>query len=229
MFSSPQYYDLLDKFAEPGCAICKLLQRDAARYIDSLLYEYVNDVATQRHYRAARGLCNVHSWQMQQSKGSVLNIAILSSQALDEIETLEAGPMRGGLNLRRNKSSLADALQPTAPCPACTRLNEAEAMIVDCLGKNLDEPRLQTAFRDSAGLCLHHVRLVLRYLDKPAQAETFIAIQRDTWARLQAELQEFIRKADANFTGEGFGTEADSWQRAISALAGEPGVFGLRR
>lgn len=227
--TSPQYYALLEKFSEPGCAVCKLVERDAARYIDSLLYEYVNDVMTQRNYRAARGLCSIHSAQMHHSKGHVLNIAILCSQVLDEVQNIAASPNRPSLGRLRNKSTLADAFEPIAPCAACERMKEAEAAYIEIIGKHIGDSRLQVAFRESSGLCLPHVRQVLRFLDKSPQTETFLAIQRDIWTQLQAELQEFIRKADMNFTGEGFGTESDSWQRAINALAGSPNIFGLRR
>jgi hypothetical protein len=38
--------------------------------------------------------------------------------------------------------------------------------------------------------------------------------------KLRAELGEFIRKNDYRFIHEGFGTERDSWRRAVAMGAG---------
>jgi hypothetical protein len=35
------YFDLVEAFGKPGCAVCNLLLRDADRFLDSILYEYV--------------------------------------------------------------------------------------------------------------------------------------------------------------------------------------------
>ena len=45
------YFNLRDALAQPGCPICTLVERVSSRYLDSLLYERVNDVGTREDLR----------------------------------------------------------------------------------------------------------------------------------------------------------------------------------
>jgi hypothetical protein len=47
-------------------------------------------------------------------------------------------------------------------------------------------------------------------------------IQESVWRRLYDELGEFIRKKDFQHKGETFGSERDSWRRALEAISGPP-------
>ncbi|MDX1995968.1 MAG: DUF6062 family protein [bacterium] len=227
MQRSPQYYDLIDSFSKPGCGVCRLLKRDAARYLESLLYEYVNDRDVQKRFIEARGLCNTHSWQMTGSKGYALGIAILQANLLRDLDALNLGSPRPGLSLRRNKVS--DPLEPQAPCLVCARMDETEPLYLNVMAAFLDDDRFMTAFRSSSGLCLPHVRQMRHVLEKSPALTSFMVVQRGVWDRLRAELDEFARKSDAYSQSEAFGEEADSWLRAIEALAGLDDVFGMRR
>jgi hypothetical protein len=236
MSTSPQYYDLIETFHETGCAICHLLQRDATRFIDSLLYEYVTKLQTNDTFRSGRGLCNTHSWQMAEFTGRALGIAMLSNMVVDEIQKVTAKSSPGQssglarlLNKQQTSSSLADALESTEACPVCDLVSRAEQHYVEVIATHLDDSRFIDAFQDSGGLCLPHVRQTLRQITDPAQSETFMKIQGEKWATLQAELKEFIRKYDINNAREAMGAEGDSWRRAIRYLAGEDDIFGLRR
>lgn len=227
MQRSPQYYDLMERFTRPGCPICKLLQRDVGRYLDSLRYEYLNDVPTVKAMRAARGLCNDHSWQFADTKGNAGAIALLYGHALDALTSVEAA--RSGFNLLRGKASAAQALEPEASCPACQHLDTMQTHLIEVFAGFLSEDRFVEAFRASEGLCLPHVGLALREIDRPKEADLLLTIQRERWVALQAELDEFIRKSDLHYRDETFGEESDSWRRALVAIAGERGIFGLRR
>jgi len=222
------YYDLLEAFARPGCAICNLLLRDAERFLDSLLYEYVTDPDTNRAVRAGRGFCNAHSWQLTQYRGGVLGIAILFDAALDEVITVsdQTQAARAPLSrLRSNGSPLSRALEPTGPCLACEVMAKSEHDYTETLGRYIDDEALETAYGQSEGLCLPHFRQALR---ETAQQERLAAIQVGHWRRLKGELEEFIRKNDFNFADEAMGAEGDSWLRTIARMSGERGVFGRR-
>jgi len=47
------------------------------------------------------------------------------------------------------------------------------------------------------------------------------SIHREKLESLHRELAEFIRKNDYRFKDEGFGTESDSWKRAVHKLTGD--------
>jgi hypothetical protein len=210
-----------------------VLQHDVARHIDQLLYQYIAKGRIAPEIRAGRGLCNHHSWQALDYRGRALGIAIISDWALDEVLKMDSQttPGKSGLAkmLGRDSDPLADALEPVGPCLACEHLNGAEERTIYELLNNLDDEPLMTAFRASPGLCLPHVRRVLRQIESPKQAKAFMEIQRPKWLALQAELREFKRKYDINNAGEEMGEEGDSWRRAIRYLAGEDNIFGLRR
>jgi hypothetical protein len=227
------FYDLVETFAQPGCAICNLLLRDAERYLDSLLYEYVTETETNNAFRAGRGLCNEHGWQLTRFKGRVLGTAILYEAAVDEVlKIVEATPAQSSLPQwlgklsRTNPSQLADVLEPQGPCLVCETLARSEQIYVEAFSQHLAEPVLEKAYRNSDGLCLPHFRHALR---QPQDSGLLIEIQVALWEKLKAELGEFIRKNDYNFADESIGAEGDSWLRAIRRMGGEKGIFGLRR
>ncbi len=229
------YYSLLDACASPGCPLCRLLLNGVERLLDSLLYERVNEAETQRAVRARRGLCNTHAWQMSRMTGNALGIAILYRAALDE--TLSAvkplPPSRlghvPGAPSQQERLRLADTLEPTEPCLACRLADDTERRTLGTLTRYLGDERLLAALRASYGLCLNHFRAALRQERRSAGMDVLIDIQRDIWGRLSAQLQEFIDKNDYRRMREPMGAESDSWQRALRALAGEAGAFGIDR
>ena len=223
------YYDLIEWFAKPGCAICNLLLRDAERFLDSLLYEYVTETETNNAVRAGRGFCNAHSWQLTQFRGGVLGIAILYEAALDEVLTIteQAQAAPSGLSRLLNKSgvpALSRALEPTGPCLACEVVAQSEKDYTQAIGRYVDDEGMEAAYRQSDGLCLPHFRQALR---ETQYQERLTSIQVAHWSKLKGELQEFMRKNDFNFRDEAMGAEGDSWLRAIGRMSGEKGVFGL--
>ncbi|MBK8027076.1 MAG: hypothetical protein IPK19_38240 [Chloroflexi bacterium] len=230
------YYDLLETFPQPGCAVCNLLLRDTQRFLDSLLYEYVMDPDVQNKIRDSRGFCDQHGWQIAQLN-NVLGIAVWYERALgavvDTLNQAGGGGKPAGLgrllNTRGGGADLADALEPSQPCLACERQAENEGRYLKEIAHHALDPKLQTAYRASEGLCLEHFRGLLRVPMNPARTEILIGMQTDIWTRLRAELNEFMRKSDFNNAGEKFGAEGSSWRRAVARLGGERGVFGLRR
>lgn len=233
-------YDLLDMLPRPGCAVCGLLRRDAVRFLDALLYEFVNDADTQRAFRARRGLCSEHGWALLRLSGGSLGTAILYRAALDQaLQVMAQSPLdaeaRSGRLRRRagndesQRAALASKLKPEGPCAACTHLAAVEALYMQTWREHANDARLLDAFRQSAGLCLPHFRRLLVEAVDPEGVREIVAVQRDIWARLKAELEEFIDKQRDERRREPMGAEGDSWRRVIEALGGGQGVFGVDR
>src|SRR5947207_14324480 len=115
---TPQgHFELMETFPGSGCAICRLVLRGVEHFLESLLYEHINDPDIQRRYRASRGLCNEHSWQLVRHKGNSLGIAILYGAVIDELlkiaEQAEIGAQPGlarRRGVRGTKNILATSL-----------------------------------------------------------------------------------------------------------------------
>jgi len=238
MVTPVTYFDLIDFFPQPGCAVCNLLRRNVDRSLDALLYEYVSDPDTHRAFRQRRGLCNEHSWQLLHHAGNALGIAILYEAAVDEVlKIIEQAPLgsdpQGGLGRllsgagKLNTSALADRLEPVEKCLLCSQLADSEAQYIQVFCQYLGDDKLKEAYRTSDGLCLPHFRQALRYAVDTERAQMLLSIQITIWKKLHAQLREFRDKSDHRRIREKMGEEGDSWRRAVRRLAGEEGVFGL--
>src|SRR5262245_17547672 len=85
MITPLAYFDLIETLPEPGCAVCNLVLRDVAHFLDLLLYERVTEPETHRAFRARRGLCNEHSSRLVQLRGGAVGAAVLYRAALNEV------------------------------------------------------------------------------------------------------------------------------------------------
>lgn len=216
------YFDLLEAFPQPGCAVCRLLQRDVERFLDSLLYEFPTDPITQNNFRASRGLCHEHTWQLTRYN-NVLSVAILYDAVLDEVMQIGAqAPERptGLARLRGALSALADALAPQLPCPACVVRGDAEKRYLQIMGEYVSEERFGEAFHQSDGLCLPHFRGALRMARDTEAGRMLASAQSASWSKLKDELELFLHRMDANYH-ERMGAEATSWLRTLARIAGE--------
>jgi hypothetical protein len=232
---SKSYYDLRDALAEAGCPVCRLKARDGERYLDSLLYENVNDPGVRRELRQACGFCQRHAWQLVRPSAA-LGAAILHRDLVrTALKVLEQARFQvlPRLSLRRLQESLdaqesaaataevVEQLQPQRHCPACRVEAEMEAIYLQTLLEHLTgEGGLLDAFRSSAGLCLPHFRQALALLRDRDDFEALVAAQQAIWRQLEADLGEFIRKSDHRFHDEPWGDERDAWLRAIAAMVG---------
>jgi hypothetical protein len=229
------YFDMIEVFEKPGCAVCNLLLRDAERFITSLLYEYTLDGQIQGKIRAARGLCNQHSWHLMSYRGNVLNITVLYSAALDEVvKTLEGDGnkyrdaswlkrLRGG---ESEATTLATHLEAQAACPVCTMLTEAEKTYVETVSQYIGDSRFEAAYRSSDGFCLPHLRQILKRITQAADLERLITTQEEIWRKILADMEILKDRYNVSRGDAPFGEDGDSWRRAIRLLAGEKGVFG---
>ncbi len=216
------YYDLVEAFAQPGCAICRLLERDVSRFLETLLYEHPVDPISQNNFRASRGLCHQHTWALP-DHNSVLPTAILYNAVIDELLRIstETAPNRSQRRLiGSTDNALAAALEPDRPCPACQVRERAEAIYVEVLGKHVTDERLQAAFTQSDALCLPHFQAVLRATRNSNSARLIADVQRVQWQSLKGELELLLHKLDAHYH-QPIGAESTSWLRALARVVGE--------
>jgi hypothetical protein len=215
--------------------VCRLKAEAADEYLDSLIWESVNDPGIRRRVRKARGFCYEHAWRLEPHRESV-GVTIIMHDVLNSmLKVTEDAQFQKlpVLSLRRTKKALdpkrpaaetakvVAELSPQTPCPVCVEAEEMEGIYLDTLIENLvDEEDLLAAFQSSDGLCLPHFRRSLTRLHDEAVFEALMAAQRAIWERLVGHLSEIIRKADYRFKDEARGEEVGASVRAIAAIAG---------
>jgi hypothetical protein len=217
------YFELLDALQAGGCALCRLGQRASDSYLNALLYEGVTDVGTRDELRAGRGPCHRHAWRMAHKRGSILGTAIIYrdvvntlTKVLEEEATAAPGRLRGN-----RTANLGRRLAATASCPACRLESDAVQRGAKTLLKHMKDPQVAAAYVAGGGLCLPHFQLALSHAGEGA-AHTLAEWQATALRRLRDELDELIRKHDYRFRGEPITErEANSWKRAVAAVAGE--------
>ncbi|MEJ5296932.1 MAG: DUF6062 family protein [Armatimonadota bacterium] len=206
------FHELLDALRGGHlCALCHLETRSVERYFSSVFHESVNDPGLREELFKSRGFCPRHARIMLRN-GDALGIAILYEDqvrfALLDHEGGAAGKHRPG----------------GAICPACRRQTDARSRYCSTLLEWLNDADVQEALQRSGGFCVPHTR----YLQERATAvdrDCLTDLLRRRLESLKTELGEFRRKNDYRFRHEGFGSEADSWRRAVRLLTGEDDVF----
>ena len=186
---------LSDAFERPGCPLCHERSRAEAAYLEALLAESVNDVPFRRALDAARGFCAMHSravLEADRRRAGSLGAAILLRATLvarlRDLEALHAGA--GGWSRARRVGA---ASRPPA-CPACRRVSEADAAIVEGLVKLTEDAAWAEAVA-LAPLCLEHV---VALMDRRSVPEWWPPIEGRQLERLRALRDRLDRFAHAS-------------------------------
>lgn len=203
----------------PSCAICFLVERSVVSYLTFLFAEFVNDIELRLKFRQARGFCRLHT-QAVRTRGDALGIAILYSDLADLTITQwrDHPPTKPSLLSfpKRNRST-----SPELPCPACSIEAEANSRYLRALAQGLERVEVREAIKNEPRFCMAHFEEMMR-VSKPEIAQFVHSIALQHLENLNAELAEFIRKNDYRFRGEDWGSERDSWQRALNYLTRPP-------
>jgi hypothetical protein len=233
------FFDLVEACREPGCPVCRLLERDARSDLDAMIYERVNDVETRRALRASWGLCNWHTWLLPEIHSSASGAAIVYADVLrvciDRVRRGDRGRSRVAAFLdrlgvgrvwARSRSRVAALYDARPACPVCARCSGAESAYLDTLLAFMADPQLAAAYAQSHGLCLPHL---LRAIDGGTESHALGELCHRTlekWETLRQDLERFVAKYDYR-NNEAF-TEAErtSYTRAYEALAGRARLFG---
>ena len=58
-------YNLAEALAGATCPVCRCIAEATRRFLDNLMYEFVNDNQTRDRLRATKGFCREHAWTLQ--------------------------------------------------------------------------------------------------------------------------------------------------------------------
>lgn len=221
------YFELEGQLAKPDCPICSLREKAVSGYLNTLLYEEVNDIGVRAQIRRAKGFCKQHSWQLRAMGDPLAHAIIYRDLASEMLKALREPPaehvkpggwpfLRGAKGPRR----VAESLKRRAECPVCKRAHETEARYLSSLLNYLGSDReMREAYGKSDGLCLPHLIEALEEASGIA-AETLIAKERALLEALLKELEQLCQKFDYRFSSEPWAGEQDAWIRAVKHWVG---------
>lgn len=208
---SSTFHDLIEACQQTGCPVCRVEARILERYIDNLFYESVNDIKTRERLRASLGFCREHArLAVDKRLGSALGFAIIYQDVITNI-------LRGF----EKETTISKVLTAREGCLVCQEQEKTAQLVVSAFVEGLTESRMKEALQTSDGLCMPHLIKVVESIRNLAGVELLRSIHREKLENLRGELAEFIRKNDYRFKDEGFGTESDSWKRAVNKLTGD--------
>lgn len=195
------FFRVLDAARLPGCLLCRLVRTDTRRYIESVLYESVNDVGFRARWRASRGFCHRHAWilaEFQDALGTAILYEDLIRHYGDKLLTANAGTQ----------------------CPLChaERVNLRDRLAV--LEQSWDDQELRAAVEAGDGLCGPHLRALLRQTRRRELRTTFRRVSAQRLTELAERLRQQIQSFDYRHAGGGDARARDAWQRAIERVVG---------
>ncbi|NOZ49585.1 MAG: hypothetical protein GXP37_05975 [Chloroflexi bacterium] len=212
---------------QQGCPICHIGHHAGHAYLDSLLWESVNDPGIRLTLTASLGLCGRHSQDILDFHGERLGVAILQRAMLDEalqqLQELPSASPAGWLRKMRGKKQAARDEPAVSPsCPACQQEHETRQRTLIALVTYYDEA-LAALLRTAGGLCHPHLLAALSQTNtRPDVRQALIDLHRQLWQDTSQALAEFIRKNDHRFRHEPV-TDAErvAIERSIVILTGE--------
>lgn len=216
------YYDFISEFYETQeCAFCKMDAVYLHRYFENLLYENVNDPDLRANLCKSNGFCHRHAHILLSLKDP-LGTAILYRDQFDLVR-------RKMKSLKKlNPKSLHAELEKQKTdnkCPACVSERQNRISKINTFLEWINDTELKQAFENSPGFCREHLFSVLEQTDNEKTSAYIIDVHLRKYSELHSELEEFIRKNDYRYLKEGFGSEGNSWSRAVKMLTGAKDVF----
>lgn len=217
-------YDLLRALGLGGCPLCRALDDDEERWIDSFWREGRQSPAARKQFFAAGGFCRDHAWLLHRlvdAAGSGAAIADLYGQlATNDLRRIEqvaarlAHSRRGAARLRRRR-----------PCPACAFRAAALDRKVQFFLEALGEGAARDAYRRSDGLCFPDLARVVEAGFSAGRKELTRFLLDDWFERLadvRSQLAEYDRRRDYRYAAEPKGVEQRAWTDVICRYVGTP-------
>ncbi|MEW5867147.1 MAG: DUF6062 family protein [Bacillota bacterium] len=217
------YYNLIDAMRKPGCFICRLISETVTRYLDTILYENVNDVGVRRSLRESNGFCPKHAWLLC-DQGDLLGHSIIYGDLVDGVLDFLKGLLVSHPHARSTRTTVSrqvKALLPGRRCPACLVAHRVQESYLGVLLNEFgSDPEFEEEFASSSGLCLPHLVEALEMSRDDEASRRLLGASIAKLQELKADLAEVKRKHDYRFSKEPWGSEKDAWIRAVEIWSG---------
>lgn len=234
---------LKEALRQPGCPICRCCIEHEERYLRHLLWENVNDLSTRARLVQSLGFCARHAqWMLrveQEDLGMTLGNTIiyeslihLLSLKVHDVSLLVAEQRARsdwiyrlfgwlGLNPPDWPSKRQGLLAAQKICRVCELSHEMAKHYGNVLVEMMSYEEFQDLYRQSDGICLPHLRVILQNVPLCSGLEHLLGITEERLKKLDHDLGELGRKYGVQYQGETVSTdEALSVERAIAFLTG---------
>ncbi len=215
------------------CPVCWSLRRSARRYIFSFLYEGMMSGSARETFLKGGGFCREHFWQAKAIEAECwadgFGIAILCENLLDrslnDVKQIpdskpEKKPSLLRIPTRPARRPAVLGLIPRSGCTVCAVLRESENHYLAVLEELLEDTDFSQRYQSSAGLCFYHLQVAAGQWQSSVALRLVKSTADGVVRQLIAELREFQRKHDYQYTSEPRGPEWTSPERAIEFLVG---------
>jgi len=202
---------LKEAFKEPGCPICRVLEKFENEWIENVLYEHVNSPSVRKKFLESLGLCTYHAWKVRHVAASnplygPLGVGTIYEHMLRVyIESLEKGE-----SVKRGK------------CHLCSLVEEKEKRTIEEVAQRFDY--LIEAYEESeAILCNYHYDMLMERLrDRPELAGKLKEIHVRKLKNLHSTLRRYLDSFDYRSTYQPTKRDMESVPGSIEALKGRP-------
>jgi hypothetical protein len=232
------FFRLIDACSGPGCPVCRCVLADSRQYLESLLYEQVNDPEIRSRLRASWGFCNWHAVMLREASNPAFGSAIIYEDmfrvVIRRLERLTGRRAGGGGRFvrwlraflgRPQPPLLVDLYHRRPACPACRQAAASELRYIDVALRFVDDPQFERAYRKSRGVCVPHALQALEFDRGGGAAQTLLSRTLSKWTELRKDLGEFVGKHDYRSREPFTEAEGTAHFRAVAALTGAPGLF----
>ena len=219
--------------AAGGCPVCSSLRHVARRYIFSFLYEGMMSGSARAQFLKGGGFCREHFWQAKAIEAECwadgFGVAILCenllARSLNDVERMPSAKLAKktnifGIEKPSHGKPPEFGVVPGSGCTVCATLEESENHYLTVLENLLEETEFSQLYQHSPGLCFYHLRVSAGQW----RSASALTLARSTAGRvvhgLIADLREFQRKHDYQFSDEPRGSESASPERALEFLVG---------
>jgi hypothetical protein len=232
------FYKLRDALSMDGCAVRHLTREASLHYLRSLFYEQVTDPITRGWLQAADGFCNWHAWLAVHMRDTQSGLATIYETILEVIlrrfsnvaTEVASRPTDGFISrlLHEENRRVGPLLRRAGECQVCVSVADTELSYVRELVVGFDDEEMRIAFDNSFGLCLPHLDLLIAHYLHEKNLPVLIEAERRKCEALHAELGEYLRKLDYQYSNEPSGAERDSWHRVVELCVGKSRIFNSR-
>jgi hypothetical protein len=202
------YFNLLEQLKDPACPICAQGFKSVQSFLDSYLYEGVNDDTNWNRLSAAGGWCGRHGRQMEGFSDGLAVALFYRHEIRKRIKNLGKRREGGWFSPKVSKP----------PCPACVYEDEVESSQLHLFSGAWDEPEFREAMQGHPGLCIPHIEGALGLMQGEG-AEAFKANSGQKLEALCLELDEMVAKSDYR-SEQRMGAEGGAWKRALRRVFG---------